>query len=240
MFARIHSKLGTAGLVVAVVALVAALAGGAFAATGLTKQQEKQVKKIAKKFAGKQGPQGAQGPTGPTGPKGDPGAAGSAGKNGESVKLGEAENCVEGGVSLKVGAESQEVCNGEKGSMAETLPSGETEKGLWSFNAKEVGGSFVTITFQMPVNPAPTPHWIGPGDSATTECPGTVQEPKAKAGNLCIYGQTVENAGVGLNHAPEVGDNYTVNPQLGKVLEFANIPSETEGYGWGSWAVTAP
>jgi hypothetical protein len=56
MISRIHSKLGTAGLVVALVALVVALTGVAFAASGLNSKQKKEVKKIAKQFAGKQGP----------------------------------------------------------------------------------------------------------------------------------------------------------------------------------------
>ena len=50
MISRIHSKLGTAGFIVAIVALVAAL-GVALAASGLNSKQKKEVKKIAKQFA---------------------------------------------------------------------------------------------------------------------------------------------------------------------------------------------
>ena len=60
MISRIHSKLGTAVLVVAIVALVVALTGVAVAEPVLT-QQKKEVKKIAEQFAGKPGAPGAVG-----------------------------------------------------------------------------------------------------------------------------------------------------------------------------------
>lgn len=75
MFSRLHSRLGTAGFVVAIVALVAAVAGTAFAATGLNSKQKKEVKKIAKSVV-------QQGPAGPAGAAGANGANGAAGPQG--------------------------------------------------------------------------------------------------------------------------------------------------------------
>ena len=43
MFAKLHNRFGTAGLVVAVVALIAALAGTAIAAGGLNAKQKKEL-----------------------------------------------------------------------------------------------------------------------------------------------------------------------------------------------------
>jgi hypothetical protein len=246
MFSRIHEKLGTAGLIVAVVALVAALTGTALAAAGLNGKQKKEVKKIAKKFAGQPGPQGPAGPIGPKGDKGDAGSPGAAGSNGESVKLGTAANCGSaGGVKLTTGTESKEVCNGEAGGGgggggSAVLAPGETATGNWSFYEKNMPGAFVTISFprveETDTLLYPTFHWMGPGAATTSDCPGTPRHPDAAPGQLCFYAENMTSAGTGTDSAP--AGNYTVDPNSGTTLEFA-ITAE-EGYGFGSWAVTAP
>jgi hypothetical protein len=154
MFSRIHSKLGTAGLIVAVIALVAALAGTAFAAAKLNGTQKKEVKKIAKQYAGKPGAPGAPGLAGTKGDKGDKGDAGSKGDagtpgaKGKSVVTGILDpgegGCFEGGITVEVEGSGNElsVCNGEEGEpgvagaegspwVAGTVPSGKVMKGTW-------------------------------------------------------------------------------------------------------------
>ncbi len=158
MISRIHSKLGTAGLVVAIVALVVALTGAAYAAGGLTKQQEKQVTKIAKKYAGKQGATGPAGPQGPAGGKGDAGAPGSPGAPGAP---------------------------GSPWPGGGLLPSGETETGAWGVGPSGVG--FVSFSFNLPLSEKPTIVYLKKGEDETAECPGTVEEPQASSGILCIY-----------------------------------------------------
>jgi Collagen triple helix repeat (20 copies) len=226
MISRIHGRLGTAGFIVAIVALMAGLAGTAFAAVDrLSNQEKKEVKGIAKKFAGKQGPQGV------AGPQGAPGTPGKDGANG------------------KDGAPGQ---NGEDGACSAAvpdcvLPPGATQTGLWSFSDKDVFGTLFTISFPLQVEPAPVGrvHWIGkdawlePGQSYDTgDCPGTVADPQAEPGEVCIYADTVENAGQGNTRRPVNIGAYTSDPNSGIVGEF-EIASGAEGYGYGSWAATA-
>jgi hypothetical protein len=213
MLKRIHSRLGTAGLVVAVVALVVAVAGTAFAAGGLTKKQEKQVVKIAKKYAGKQGPKGDPGPAGAQGPKGDPGAKGDTGAAG------------------KGGPEGKQ---GIPGPTETVLPAGKTLAGLWSFQANLGERTFVSISFPLRVEPSPHFHWVGVGEPSTAECPGNAENPEAAPGNLCIYGQEISD--MFFNFPSTVAS--PPDKALGLRLEFASN-EDAKGYGFGSWAVTA-
>jgi hypothetical protein len=213
MLSRIHQKLGTAGLIIAVVALVAALAGTAFAAVDrLSKQEKKEVKKIAKSFQG-------QGPAGPIGPQGPAGPAGPAGADGQN------------GASGQPGTTGPE---GPAGPTSAILPSGETETGLWSFIEKDAFAELLTISYPLRISPAsesPNFNWVGVGGS-DPDCPGTVMNPQADPGQLCVYAELTGNAS-----APtDAGGLYTPNRKLGYTVEFT---LSGEGFGWGSWALTA-
>lgn len=143
MISRIHSKLGTAGFIVAIVALVAALSGAAIAASGLNSTQKKEVKKIAKQFAGKDGAPGAPGtagPAGPAGPKGDKGDKGDQGIQGEQGKQG---------IQGKQGEP------GKNGTFStEPLPAGQSLTGIWSVTGN-AHVSPAAISFPIRVSPAP-------------------------------------------------------------------------------------
>jgi hypothetical protein len=181
MFSKLHSRFGTAGLVVAIVALVAAVAGTALAASGaLTSKQKKEVEKIAKKFAGKQGPAGAAGPAGsagpagaagpagsagPTGAKGDTGATGAAGKDGTNGTNGKSvtvTSIAPGGAKCegRAGAEVKQegagagtpVCEGSPWTAGGTLPSGKTETGSWNLAPSAGGGPATSVSFAIPLS----------------------------------------------------------------------------------------
>lgn len=144
LISRIHSKLGTAGLIVAIVALVAALSGAAIAANGgLTGKQKKEVKKIAKKYAGQdgapgaQGPPGAPGPAGPKGDKGDQGIQGNPGSNGTNGTDGEDGMCSAGNTECK-------------------LVSGGMLTGSWAASGGASDMALAAISFPVRVSPAPT------------------------------------------------------------------------------------
>jgi hypothetical protein len=240
MFSRIHDKLGTAGLIVAVVALVAALGGTAIAAVGLTGKQKKEVKKIAKKFAGKQGPAGPQGPPGATGKDGSPGGQGPAGKNGKSVISGvetPGGNCSDGGYWFEIeGSGSKDyVCNGGAGSGGggSTLGAGETIMGLWSFSTQNIR-PYATISYPLQVPPGAYSNvvWVGVGETEPTNCPGTVEEPKAAPGVLCVYAEQLVDTEFSF---PEF---VFTSSAAGVTLEFSAEPGD-ESRGRGSWALTA-
>jgi collagen triple helix repeat protein len=230
---------------------------------------------------GKPGPPGPAGPAGPAGAKGDTGAAGSngkdgaqgpegkqgkegkAGKNGESVTntaLADGNaNCPKGGAEFKVGAAGTPTyaCNGQTG-FTETLPSGKTETGTWSIIT---GGlsfmqSATTVSFPIPL-PAPgnafffTQAETESSDFGTSGCSGTLAEPTAPEGTLCVYTglENWENASGNMNVGSieptgliEAGAYGVSGAEiLGKFLEgsFQNeAPAFMEAI--GTWAVTAP
>jgi hypothetical protein len=254
MFHRIHQKLGTAGLLIAVGALVLAMVGGAYAAGGLTAQQEKQVKKIAKKYAGKPGANGAPGAPGANGTNGKDGANGA---NGESVKLAAAGKCVEGGTKLTVGAEEAEVCNGEAGEAGENgetgftehLPPEKTETGTWGFGDIKTGEesqlAFAPITFNIPLATAiEASHALvveSTGNGAGNGCPGSSANPTAEKGFLCAYKQEGSpgfEAVIGLINPAEPFPHFGA-AKTGALVAIA-LKKEKDGYGFGTWAVTAP
>jgi hypothetical protein len=252
MFSKLQERLGTAGLVVAVVALVAALAGTAFAAAGLNGTQKKEVKKIAKKFAGKAGAPGKPGAQGQTGPQGATGAAGkdgqngapgAPGKDGRSVVVEEAgSECETGGSSFEVegSGETSFVCNGSEGGSVGELGPGEQMTGVWSMNAtapvgeESLGRASMVFNRELPHSSSLKVVQIRPGDSPTSECPGSSEAPEAVAlesvanpSVLCIY----------LAHGfPENGFEFSFAISTGAVVGWPIPAGEAKHYD-GSFAV---
>jgi hypothetical protein len=193
---------------------------------------------------------------------GKAGSSGTEGQPGESVvdtpiapSSSNAE-CKEGGAEFKVGKGSPTfACNGKEGSPwtdGGRLPANATETGVWSFQASAAGIVHVPISFPIPLattleitncgkneeNPGCHAHFVKSGETGTGDCEGgTVEEPKAKPGYLCIYGR-LDNAN------EEVFAYFT--PALGLDGRFSTVGGifgvvvEAEpGEGSGTWAVTA-
>lgn len=230
MISRIHSKLGTAGLVVAIVALVVALTGVAVAATGLNGKQKKEVKKIAKQFAGQDGAPGA---IGPPGPKGDPGQKGDTGNEGKQGVPGVPGDDGEDGAC----SAQNPIC---------TLPPEATETGAWAFgNSPGTGVQQVSVSFNLQLEAAPEVHVIQANgeekyfDEVASEfkerpqplCPGTVDVPSAEPGVLCLYAKNEGN--VTFAGYPSGPISFTT----GAVIGF--LPSGVGSFAYGTWAVTA-
>jgi hypothetical protein len=223
MVSRLRERSGAAGLLIAVLALVVALAGTAYAAAKLSSVQKKEVVKIAKKYAGKPGKEGAPGPAGPAGSqgsKGDTGAAGSPGTNGSNGKDGEPGVC----------SVSKPECVMPPGATFTGVLSdnyvgqsiGATEPEFWSeisFPLRFSG----QLQYQFPV--------INPGGDSTEECPGSVEDPQAKAGYFCIYLKERENIASIIKETPDEGHSGL---NLRAVVENA---SQRAGF-IGTWAVT--
>ncbi len=255
MLNRIHRRLGTAGFVISIVALIAALGGGAYAASGgLSGKQKKEVEKIAKKYAGKPGATGA---TGPAGAPGAPGAKGDKGDKGDP------------GVN---GANGTNGANGLTG-FTKTLPSGDTETGAWNITqfvgTASTPPSLTAISFPIPLE-APAETWVftegqtenekfgkdettraacvlGTPECEPTGCEGTLAQPKAAPGVLCIY-TTAER----LEHITNetlLAKNFVGGPARESSVSGANLAGYTfagtaaepaEAIVYGTWAVTAP
>jgi hypothetical protein len=269
MFSNIRKRLTYANVAMTL-ALVFAMSGGAYAASKYVITSTKQISpKVLKALKGKAGPagkngtngtNGAPGATGPAGPTGATGATGTGtpgatgaegkeGKPGESVTNTAAKTCgPEGGAEFKVGTgAATKACNGKTG-FTETLPSGKTETGVWGFSGHSTGLAVAAMSFSIPLGSALAGSAvIPPGEEGKVEpvnCPGTLEEPKAASGFLCVYSQPPDSTEVAK------AGSYTlssVNPKKsGGVVYFnvALLPTE-EPYinigtvAGGTWAVTA-
>jgi hypothetical protein len=262
----IREPFGKAGLIVACVALVAALGGTALAAAKLNSTQKKEVEKIAKKYAGKPGAPGATGPAGTAGgagAKGDTGSAGtngtngSAGTNGESVAIAAASNveCPSGGTKFSNKTGSGKACNGVTG-FTKTLPAGETETGAWSTFAAATetvvsAGTSISFPIQLAESIpegsafAFNQHQTEEEEFGSSGCAGSVADPTAPPGAVCVYTQFEE----GLNDsegAPELR-NFEGGSQAAGVSGATLItgfligePEPAKIEAAGTWAVTAP
>jgi len=196
MFSRIRKRFTYANVAMTL-ALVFAMTGGAYAAKHYlitsTKQISPKVLKALKGANGKSGAaglaglagaQGAQGPQGAAGAKGENGAPGAKGENGAPGAKGE---------------------NGTTG-FTETLPSKKTLKGEWNADGS-APGAFThfrsSVSYALPLVAGPATHYIrveeGEGEhlEATVvkegKCKGTVEEPEAAPGNLCVFAKQEEN-----------------------------------------------
>jgi hypothetical protein len=249
MFSAIRRRIHlTPSTVIATLALVLAMSGGAYAASKYVITSTKQISpKVLKSLKGANGKNGAAGPAGPAGAAGA-GTAGAAGPQGPAGPGGAAGTAGTNGTNGKDGK------NGTTG-FTETLPSKKTETGTWAF------GPLPAETNQIAVASFPIPlsksldgshvhlinssgeelHFEKPA-TAPTECGspvGTVLEPKAEPGNLCVYIASLSEA-AGFSEG-------IVNPEgargagaTGALLTVAGLPAEHLESGHGTWAVTAP
>ena len=158
------------------------------------------------------------GETGGAGPQGEKGATGTQGEKGE---VGEAGPKGEPGSPWAVGGK---------------LPTGKTETGTWSAGPFEAEGrQLVSISFPIPLAfafPEEQIHLLSVGEGETPECPGTVNEPKAASGNLCIYAEELGHLSLKLKH---LSPTWPASYPSGVVLEAEYA---SEGFGFGTWAVT--
>lgn len=167
---------------------------------------------------GKRGKRGLRGLRGLTGPPGAPGQQGAQGIQG-----------IQG-------------IQGPAGPFPDPLTAGKTIRGNWSVWEHGVTAGFYTVAgidfaFRLPA--PPTPHYINAGAPATAECPGSVIDPQAAPGHLCVYESGQSNA----------AQRRTCDPELsGCVFASSNregiavaISATANGTVWaiGSWAATA-
>jgi hypothetical protein len=270
MFSRLRNRLGWPGLIISVIALVFAMFGGAYAASGgLTGKQKKEVTAIAKSQA-KKGPKGATGPAGPIGAQGAAGAAGAKGDKGDAGSVGSAGptgSAGAKGATGLTGSTGPTGITGPTGNIGDTLPSGTTETGVWALrlNPPEEGFefAFADISFAIPLEEeldATQVHLINKEDEEVkklnlegfieeelvtpTKCLGTVREPTAEAGNLCVYrADTTPNARLA-NSTIQPGSSTSIFAPGGADVVGARLTGFVVPSGpaqaFGTWAVTAP
>ncbi len=220
MLSRVKKRAGTAGLITALVALVLAMGGGAYAAKNVVITKLSQIApSVQKKLKGKQGP------AGPAGPQG---AAGSAGAKGDTGPRGP-----EG----PKGPEGPEGEQGPPGPTETTLPSGKTLTGTWAFNEINLSAIWANVSFPLRL-PTDIPgnagvEYVPVGDTTNPNCPGTVSDPKALAGHVCMYEAQLSNA-------TDTGGLLLSDGTSGFIRRFTPTDSTVRSFGRGTWAVTAP
>jgi Collagen triple helix repeat (20 copies) len=244
MIGRLGNRITYAN-VAATLALVLAMSGGAYAATKYVITSTKQIKpSVRAQLKGNSGARRAAGALGAPGAQGPAGGAGTAGKEGALGKDGK-----EG----PPGPKGETGPKGEKGltGFTETLPSKKTETGSWTDQVPpkaETDGreaiAFSSISFAIPLASALNGShvfYVEPEAVAPEQCPGTVTEPAAAAGDLCLYGAFVTLVpAFGVIHDSS-NSEFTAQgaAQTGAVLTFL-AEGEGGGFAYGTWAVTAP
>jgi hypothetical protein len=113
-----------------------------------------------------------------------------------------------------------------------SLRSGQTLTGTYAWAGNIGVGEFVPavpISFPIPLAAGPAVNYLPPASAPTAACPGTVDDPTATPGNLCIYGRRQDGAvpTIELEGAGRTG-----------VRLFPIDTGDTQ-YD-GTWAVTAP
>ncbi len=259
---RKHFNAATAVAVVALVFAMAggAYAAGKYLITSTKQISPKVLASLKGKTgkAGKDGANGAQGPAGaaglqgPAGAKGENGAPGANGTNGnDGVSVASSTepkgaNCKEGGSKFVAASGTTYACNGEKGKEGSfggsPLPTGKSLTGVYggstfseaAFPNAGFGIARVGVGFAEPVAEESTIVYVKEGETPPAECPGSLAEPKASEGFLCIFGQEV-NAKVTSGTVHTVG---TASSTIGFTIEGLGA-----GKGGvlisGTWAVTS-
>jgi hypothetical protein len=273
-FQKIRQHLTPSG-VIALLALVFAIAGTSFAATGggsgkatasTTFATVAKSKAKPKTKAGPRGPAGPKGATGATGPAGAVGSAGPAGSTGATGAAGSGSAGPQGpqgpqGEKGDQGVPGTPGTNGTTG-FTETLPPEKTETGTWAVAASELHERHVhvPISFAIPLPAASSKAFFF--DEAETEArhfgssgcklgptnTGTVAEPMAPLGTLCVFAADLETSEASFEGVvPPTGQLVIGYSPTGALLRFAGESrekgsSEEEGAvrGFGTWAVTAP
>ncbi len=251
---------------VVVVVFVLVFTGGAFAAGRYLITSERQISpKVLKQLkaelrgaAGVPGVAGVVGPPGPAGARGENGAAGSngsnggsgaAGKNGEGVTVAKAsgKECAQGGATVANASGSVAVCDGVSG-FTEFLPEGQSEHGIFVAQASLPNKGFseslkAAISFNIPLKNVPVGHFIKSGTPEKEDpegCSGTVEDPQAAPGNLCVFGnleERIEPTEPPTFFAPE---GNLLPGGVGKAGTVLQIPAEENGARIaGAWVVTA-
>lgn len=253
MFQRIRRNVNVTS-VVAVLALVFAMSGGAYAASRYVIASTKQISpKVLKALKGASGTSGATGPAGSVGPAGPAGSTGPAGGQGPQGAKGEPGPKGPQGEPGKPGENGQE---GSPWTAGGTLPSGQSEYGQWAFSDSAAGAyeAFATaaLSFPIPLRPqlpdVADAYYIGleegegePRQSSDIPvfCGGTVANPTAVSGDLCIFAAEATNLlGVVPFDSSQTGVEAFRHGKTGAGINaFSKAAGAVSGH--GTWVVTA-
>lgn len=231
MLSALHTRMTYAN-VTATLALFFAISGGALAASHYIITSTSQVKPtVLKKLTGKTGPAGQNGTNGTIGAPGLTGATGGKGEAGTTGPTG------------PQGPEGKQGPPGTTG-FTKSLPKGETETGTWVFGGEPENiaehAQAVPLSFPIPLGERLEKehvHFVNEGELAPTECDeGSVTDPKASPGNLCVYSVIKATPLEQTIYDPETGEFGKAG--AGKSGAVLILEAKAEERQEGDWAVT--
>jgi hypothetical protein len=212
-------------MVVALLALLVAAAGGAYAAGsgsgtivacvhrtgGGLYRAPKCARHDTRLRWSVTGPPGAIGPQGPQGAVGQPGTQG---------------------------------IQGPTGPFPTTLPTGATITGTFAVSGGNMGGTgsdwgYATISFPYPLAKPPAANYLPFGSSPTAACPGSVGNPTATSGNLCVYEGVQQGSSTPQICTPTINNSSGCPNQTSPSGAIVRVFES--GFRWdhaGTWAVT--
>ncbi len=113
------------------------------------------------------------------------------------------------------------------------LPAGTTVRGNFYIVDTSGGGSFGgDISFGYRLPSAPFTHYIKDGDPVPAGCSGTVADPEAAPGHLCVFEYTAVNV------TADRGIIFPTRQCSGLRMEGGTATGTS--YAYGTWAVRAP
>lgn len=99
------------------------------------------------------------------------------------------------------------------------------------------GGLSASINYGVTLTTAPTPHYIAFGDPVPSGCKGTLAEPGAKPGNLCVFERLNSNG-----NARDIFDTTTGFPGAQRFGAALYVTAKNAGQVavYGAWALGVP
>jgi hypothetical protein len=141
------------------------------------------------------------------------------------------------GANGKDGAQGKE---GPAGPFGETLPSGKSETGVYAI---EGSGSVIQSGWGFPfaLATAPTSHFILDGATPPAQCPGSLSNPRASPGHLCVYESKKHGGTTTFKEIfnPE-NEGFGTSSRFGFGIDLDNSKAPENAWSQGTWAVTAP
>jgi hypothetical protein len=204
---------------IALLALFLALGGSSYAAANLINGSKIKPHSIPKNrltnaaIAGLRGSRGSAGPQGPPGPLGQQGPQGAPGAQGPPGPFPDGD-----------------------------LPANKTVRGDFALGHNVVGGTgnlidVTSISFGFRFAAPPVPHVILAGQTPPPECPGSVSDPEAASGNLCIYeSDNANRASLDCFNAQLEQDRAD---RSGAILRLLSSPNSAVVESHGTWAATS-
>jgi hypothetical protein len=232
MTRRLSFLVPSPAVAVAFAALLAACGGVAVAATSsspviracankrtgalrLANRCRRSERRVSWNQTGPQGTAGVRGARGATGATGAAGAAGTAG------------------------------AQGNPGPTTDVLPSGKTERGWFLADTNAAKGEFLgtSITFNFALPSAPEVSYVDIKGAPTANCPGSLSNPQAAPGKLCLYvglRTNVDNTApytFGIDAISSNEEDNTADPFGAQIYGKAVAEGRAEYH--GTYAVTA-